>query len=62
VVYVPGVQLVHHVSSSRGTLDPLDDRNRFIQRWDIFGTFKDPYFPESLILLGETMCYRNLWD
>ena len=58
VVYTPDVQLYHHVSSSRGSLDPLDDRNRFIRRWDIFGTFSDPYFPESLLLLGETMYYR----
>ncbi len=58
VVYTPDVQLYHHVSSSRGSLDPLEDRNRFIRRWDIFGTFADPYFPESLLLLGETMYYR----
>jgi len=47
VIYTPDVQLIHHVSSSRGTLDPLEDRNRFIRRWDIFGTFKDPFFPEA---------------
>jgi len=35
VIYTPDVQLIHHVSSSRGTLDPLEDRNRFIRRWDI---------------------------
>lgn len=58
VVYTPDVQLYHHVSSSRGALDPLEDRNRFISRWDIFGSFQDPYFPESLLLLGETMYYR----
>ena len=57
VVYTPDVQLIHHVSSSRGTLDPLEDRNRFIRRWDIFGTFKDPFFPEALLLLGEAMYY-----
>ena len=57
VVYTPDVQLIHHVSSSRGTLDPLEDRNRFIRRWDIFGTFKDPFYPEALLLLGETMFY-----
>lgn len=57
VVYTPTVQLIHHVSSSRGTLDPLEDRNRFIRRWDIFGTFKDPFFPQPLLLLGETMYY-----
>ncbi|MHB1208172.1 MAG: glycosyltransferase family 2 protein [Acidimicrobiales bacterium] len=62
VVYSPDVRLYHHVSSSRGDLDPLDDRNRFIRRWDIFGTFKDPYFPESLLLLGETVYYRHQWD
>jgi len=57
VVYTPHVQLIHHVSASRGSLDPLEDRNRFIRRWDIFGTFKDPFFPEALLLLGETMYY-----
>lgn len=57
VVYVPDVQLFHHVSSSRGKLDPMDDRNRFIRRWDIFGTFRDPYFPTSITLLGEKMYY-----
>jgi GT2 family glycosyltransferase len=57
VVYTPDVRLYHHVSSSRGKLDPLEDRNRFIQRWDIFATFRDPYFPESLQLLGETVYY-----
>ncbi len=57
VLFTPDVQLVHFVSSSRGTLDPLEDRNRFIRRWDIFGTFRDPFFPEALLLLGETMYY-----
>jgi GT2 family glycosyltransferase len=59
VVYTPYVELYHHVSSSRGSLDPLVDRNRFLRRWDIFGTFRDPYFPESLLLLGETVYYRH---
>jgi GT2 family glycosyltransferase len=59
VVYTPYVKLYHHVSSSRGSLDPLIDRNRFLRRWDIFGTFRDPYFPESLLLLGETVYYRH---
>ena len=48
VVYTPDVHLFHHVGSSRGDLDPIDDRNRFIRRWDIFGTFRDPFFPEAL--------------
>ena len=58
VVYLPDVRLFHHVSSSRGDLDPLDDRNLFIRRWDIFGDFRDPFFPEPLVLLGEQMYYR----
>jgi O-antigen biosynthesis protein len=59
VVYTPYVQLHHEVGASRGTLDPLDDRNRFIRRWDIFGSFVDPYFPELLTLLGERMYFRT---
>jgi GT2 family glycosyltransferase len=57
VIYDPDVRLFHHVSSSRGDLDPLEDRNRFIRRWDIFGSFRDPYFPEALLLMGETIYY-----
>jgi len=57
VVYTPEVRLLHHVGSSRGRLDPIEDRNRFIRRWDIFGSFRDPYFPESLLLLGEKMYF-----
>ena len=57
VVYTPDVRLYHHVGSSRGELDPIEDRNRFIRRWDIFGSFRDPFFPESLVLLGEKMFY-----
>jgi len=57
VVFTPHVHLFHHVGSSRGDLDPLDDRDRFIRRWDIFGSFRDPYFPEALLLLGEKVFY-----
>ncbi len=57
VVYTPDVRIYHHVGSSRGKLDPIDDRNRFLRRWDIFASFRDPYFPESLLLLGEKMYY-----
>lgn len=57
VLYTPDVQLYHHAGSSRGDLDPMDDRDRFIRRWDIFGSWRDPYFPESLLLLGEKMFY-----
>lgn len=59
VVFTPDVRLYHHVGSSRGDLDPLDDRNRFIRRWDIFGSFRDPFFAESLVLLGEKMYYLH---
>lgn len=59
VLYTPHVKLFHAVSSSRGTLNPSTDRNRFVARWDIFGTFQDPFFPESLQLLGETVYYKN---
>ena len=58
VVFTPHVRLYHHASSSRGRLDPLEDRNRFVTRWDIFGSFRDPFFPESLQLLGGTVHYR----
>jgi GT2 family glycosyltransferase len=57
VIYTPGVRLFHHVGSSRGDLDPLDDRDRFLRRWDIFASFVDPFFPEALLLLGEKMFY-----
>ena len=59
VVFTPTVQLTHRAGSSRGDLDPLADRNRFVRRWDIFGTFRDPYFPESLELLGSSVRYRS---
>ena len=57
VVYTPEVRLFHHVGSSRGDLDPLDDRDRFLRRWDIFASFVDPFFPEAVLLLGEKMFY-----
>lgn len=57
VVYTPYVELFHHVGSSRGDLDPIDDRDRFIRRWDIFGSFRDPFFAETLLMLGEKIFY-----
>jgi hypothetical protein len=33
-----------------------------MRRWDIFGTFRDPYFPESLLLLGEKMYFFKTTD
>ena len=58
VVYTPDVTLVHVAGSSRGNLDPIEDRNLFVRRWDIFGSFQDPYFSENVELLGETMYFR----
>jgi len=55
VLIVPSVAITHFTSSSRGRLDPLADRNRFVRRWDIFGSFIDPYFPDTLQLYGSTM-------
>lgn len=45
------------MGSSRGDLDPIDDRDRFIRRWDIFGSFRDPFFAETLLMLGEKIFY-----
>ena len=58
VVFTPFVKLYHHASSSRGQLDPIEDRNRFVRRWDIFGDFQDPYFSESLQILGSSTYFR----
>ncbi len=58
VVMLPDVVLSHFAGSTRGRLDPLSDRNYFVRRWDVFGSLEDPYFPETLRLLGATMQYR----
>lgn len=57
-VFCPDVEIFHYAGSSRGDLDPIEDRNLFIGRWDIFGTFQDPYFAESLELIGDHFIYR----
>ena len=58
VVVLPDVVVAHFASSTRGRLDPLDDRNRFVRRWDVFASLVDPYFPEALRLYGQRMHYR----
>ncbi len=58
VVMLPDVVLSHFAGSTRGRLDPLSDRNYFVRRWDVLGSLKDPYFPETLRLLGATIQYR----
>jgi len=62
VLIVPSVSIIHFTSSSRGRLDPLVDRNRFVRRWDIFGSFVDPYFPDALRLYGSTMVAQPSLD
>jgi GT2 family glycosyltransferase len=62
VLYLPDVEVVHYASSSRGRLDPIADRNRFVRRWDIFGSFVDPFFPERLRLYGNTMVVVPMAD
>ena len=62
VVYTPDVIHTHDAGSSRGKLDPKTDRNRFLRRWDIFGSFQDPYFPPLLKLFGETFYYIDPQD
>jgi GT2 family glycosyltransferase len=59
VIFCPDVEIIHYAGSSRGHLDPIEDRNIFIARWDIFGTFQDPYVPESLELIGDRFLYRE---
>jgi hypothetical protein len=51
------VVLSHFAGSTRGRLDPLSDRNYFVRRWDVFGSLRDPYFPESLRLYGTRIDY-----
>ena len=58
VVVLPDVVVSHFASSSRGRLDPVGDRDRFVRRWDVFGSLIDPYFPEALRLYGQRMHYR----
>ena len=58
VVMLPDVVVSHFASSSRGRLDPIGDRDRFVRRWDVFGSLVDPYFPEALRLYGQRMHYR----
>ena len=58
VVMLPDVEMTHFASSTRGRLDPLADRNHFVRRWDVFGTFVDPYAPAALRLYAHTFEYH----
>jgi O-antigen biosynthesis protein len=59
VIYVAGVRLLHAESSSRGRLTPTDDIERFIARWDAFGTLRDPWFPTRWELVGDVIRWRQ---
>jgi GT2 family glycosyltransferase len=50
-VYLDDVVLQHRESSSRGATVHHDDMGRFFARWDIFGSFRDPYAPAAMDLL-----------
>ncbi len=52
VVIVADVSVTHSPSSSRGRLDPLEDRNRFVRRWGVFKELRDPFFPPTMRLAG----------
>ncbi len=58
VVMLPDVVLSHFAGSTRGRLDPVTDRDYFVRRWDVFGSLRDPYFPETIRLYGSTMEYH----
>lgn len=58
VVMIPDVRFTHDAGSTRGRLEPLADRNRFVRRWDVFGTCRDVHFPSSLQLVGSDIVYR----
>ncbi|MFI5035496.1 MAG: glycosyltransferase [Acidimicrobiales bacterium] len=59
VVYVASVRLVHAESSSRGRLTPPADIERFIARWDVFGSLGDPWFPARWELIGDVIRWRR---
>jgi GT2 family glycosyltransferase len=58
VVMIPDVVSIHHAGSTRGRLEPLTDRNHFVRRWDVFGELRDPFFSNSLRLIGSEVMYR----
>lgn len=62
VVFLPDVVVTHQASSTRGRLDPLLDRNRFVRRWDVFGSLSDPFFSTHQRLLGDRIVYRDWQD
>ena len=57
-LFTPFVELVHVGKASRGSNEGLEDNYRFIQYWDIGGSFFDPYCPARLELRGPTYTVR----
>jgi GT2 family glycosyltransferase len=49
---IPQVLLQHAESSSRGALTPPPDIFTFMAKWDILGTYRDPWFPTHWRMVG----------
>ncbi len=58
-LFTPNVELVHIGKASRGSNEALDDHYRFIQYWDIGGTFVDEFAPARLELIGARYSLRS---
>jgi len=58
-LFTPYVELIHIGKASRGTTEALDDHYRFIQYWNIGGSFNDPYCPARLELVGPRYTVRD---
>ena len=57
VVFLNDVEVTHAPSSSRGRLDPLEDRNRFVRRWGVFRELRDPFFPPTMSVAGHSVVW-----
>lgn len=58
-LFTPNVELIHIGKASRGSAEALDDHFRFIQYWDICGSFDDRYVPARLELVGPRYSIRR---
>jgi GT2 family glycosyltransferase len=52
VIYTPLAELRHHESSSRGSLNPLEDAVRFAARWGHHSRVRDPFLSPHLAWLA----------
>ncbi|MDE2591053.1 MAG: glycosyltransferase family 2 protein, partial [Patescibacteria group bacterium] len=53
IVYTPYSQLYHYESATRRKLDPLEDAEFLIKRWNHVLMKRDPYYNVNLSLLAE---------